>query len=124
MRPVHRLEHDLSVHVAIEDERRGGAMPALASSTVRATFLSSSRRARVEPSMPRSTAPLLTMSVRLRAALGHRPREGITPSGYQRHVHAGIYGGMNRVAVAWGNAPRIEQCAVHVDADKLDHQAS
>jgi hypothetical protein len=68
MRPVHGLEHDLPVHVAVEDERGRGAVPALASSTVRATFLSSSRRSRVDPSMPRSTAPLLTISVRLRGS--------------------------------------------------------
>ena len=65
MLPVHRLEDDLSLHVAIEDERGRVAVPARRSSSPRATWRSSSRRASVAPSIVRSTAPLLTMSERL-----------------------------------------------------------
>ena len=73
--------------------------------------------------MPRSTAPLLTMSeMDEGSVIGHRPRERIAAPGDERDVDAGGDGGVNRVAVGVRHPSlAVEQRAVNVDANQSNH---
>ena len=124
MLPVHRLEDDLAIDVAIEDQRRGVAIVGASRAAPGAPRAGRAAAATsVAPSMPRSTAPLLTMSeMDGGSVIGDRPGERIAAPGDQRHVNAGRDRGVNRVAILVRQPPvAVEQRAVNVDANQSNH---
>ena len=114
------------MHVAIEDERRGRPVPGVGiEHRAGHIFVEQPSGPRGPIHAPLDGAVADDQGEALGQPLGDRPRERIAAAGDERHVHPGLHGGVNGGAIGRGKPARgVEQRAVDVNADKLDHQGS
>ena len=123
MFPIHGLEHDLSIGVAIEDESRGITIVAHCVQHAPGDLAVEQPSRQCRPIGAALDGPVADdQRDRGRQRVGHRPGKGIAAPGDERDVNAGGNGRVNRVAIDVRQLPlTVEKRTVHIDANQSNH---